>query len=252
MKSTFWTLILSLCSLAISIIMIIIYISKANAFSYADPISYLSAVLGLIALFVAVGLGYQIYNGVELSSQIAKTRNVVDDKINGFEIMLSKTGREIEILNLKKEAELSYMVGVQMSAMQAYIQSLNYYLKSISLYLKLYKLTNDRDCISSVKDSINDSMGSLYIIGSFLSRTRGIYTCRNKSINYDDIEFLIDERKEYIKSIIKSDNYELISAEFQKLLKSIDFVFLNLKEKKGIKEQELKEYFGIEYHLFLC
>ena len=95
MKNFCWSLVLSLCSLAISVIMIVIYIFKANEFSYADPVTYLSAVLGMIALFVAVGLGYQIYNAVDLKSQINDVKRDVKNDICEMKDSIDKTKNSI-------------------------------------------------------------------------------------------------------------------------------------------------------------
>lgn len=247
MKNFCLSLVLSLCSLAISIIMIIIYILKANEFSYADPVTYLSAVLGMIALFVTVGLGYQIYNAVDLKNQINDVKKDVENDICEMEDSIGKTKNSIEILKLQTNAELAFSIGGQLIARNAYFMGLNSFLHSISFYLDLYKIVQNKTYLDEIDNCILNTTGCLYSIASILDLNRGKYLSGDKLFTYSELEEVIDLNKKYHSLIIQNDSYPIIADKYNEFIKLRSFVFDSLKSGEAPSYEQIFEKFTSNY-----
>lgn len=253
MKNLCWSLVLSLCSLAISIIMIVIYIFKANEFSYADPVTYLSAVLGMIALFVAVGLGYQIYNAVDLKSQINNVKKDVEMNIQDVKTSIKKAEDDLEILRLKTAAEITIAIGDQFVVSRSYIKGFNAYLKLITIYLNLYEINEEKIYLKEIAECNKNATGCLYSIVEKLQCSEGIYyDGYNRPVVYDDIENLIDEKKKYNIIIIEDVNYNEIRIQYEELMNVFNKVFDCIKHRKIPSCDFVKEVFKSVYFYQSC
>lgn len=252
MKNICWSLVLSLCSLAISVIMIVIYIFKANEFSYADPVTYLSAVLGMIALFVAVGLGYQIYNAVDLKSQINDVKRDVKNDICEMKDSIDKTKNSIEILRLQTNAELTYGLGGQLISKNAYFLGLNSFLHSISFYLDLYGIDRKKTYLEEIDSCINNATGCLYCIANVLDLNKGRYLSYHKYSTYNELEEVLDQNKKYHLLIIQNNFYPEITDQYNEFIKLRNFVFDSFKSGKAPSPEQIQEKFNSNYTINLC
>lgn len=248
----FWSLVLSLCSLAISIIMIVIYIFKANEFSYADPVTYLSAVLGMIALFVAVGLGYQIYNAVDLKSQINDVKKDVEKDICEIKKSIGITKNSIEILKSQTNAEFKSSLGGQFITISAYFMGLNSYHHSISFYLDLYGIDRNKTYLEEIDSCIQNTNGCLYNIAIGLDLAKGRYLCNNVYFTYNDLEGVFDLSKKYHSLIIQNNSYPVIADKYNEFIKLRNFVFDSLKSGKAPSQEQIVEKFNTNYTVVLC
>lgn len=252
MKNICWSLVLSLCSLAISVIMIVIYIFKANEFSYADPVTYLSAVLGMIALFVAVGLGYQIYNAVDLKSQINDVKRDVKNDICEMKDSIDKTKNSIEILRLQTNAELTYGLGGQLISKNAYFLGLNSFLHSISFYLDLYGIDRKKTYLEEIDSCIQNSIGCLRHILHNIGPSSGKYKYNGKEFTYNDLEGALDDNKMKNSLIIQNDSYPIIAAQYNEFIKLRDLLFESLKSGNALSDELIVKNFNSDYTNNLC
>lgn len=201
MKKTYLTIVFSIIALFVSLLVAILWFCQTKNTAVIDSGTYISVSVTVLAIIVAIVLGWQIYNVIdykekvteidELKKELQRKSKELDIKINDVNCDLLFVSDEIDIITLYQEKFYGLLIVS--------------YMKSIIAKLDKSDISKELPCIENMLETMTQIARNPFI--------------KDKA-TYSDIRNIIDGRNEVICS---HEKYIFIKAKY-------DEFFVNMKE----------------------
>lgn len=121
-------------SLAISLTMLVLWCCNVSGFEVVSLDSFVGVIVTLLAIIVAVAIGYQIYNGFEIKAEM-KSLSGLKEKLDKQEYEINEQNKQIRHLIYASLADLEI-------SNQDYVLAFIYLMKSLKFTMSLDKPFN--------------------------------------------------------------------------------------------------------------
>lgn len=214
-----WALLLSGISFIASLVMIICYSIKASNISFVNSDTYLSAILALVALFVTINIGYQIYNAVELKEQFKNLKQKTENSLNLIDQKSKDIENKFTIVEHLSNSQASNISGGIYASQRSYLSSLVEYYNSLSASIKLCEIDMRKDWIEGVTGNLESVVSVSLSILQTINNNRGSYINQlGRGYNKKKQLILIFECNKCMEMITKSPVYELFKPKLDDAL----------------------------------
>lgn len=174
-------------SLALSVVMIILWCCNVGGFSVVSLDSFVGVIVALLAIIVAIVIGWQIINALEIKSKLAE--------IDGLRNEVEKQNKTIQQLSYRTQHHLSATMAMDALENCEAEEAFRYALVSLVSAMKLEKPINIERIMELLENS-SKHFGSNQISKRFYDATlkldRELKSMKNYDFIREEYEYLID------------------------------------------------------------
>lgn len=193
MKKTYLTIVFSIIALFVSLLVAILWFCQTKNTAVIDSGTYISVSVTVLAIIVAIVLGWHIYNVIdykekvteieELKKELQRKSKELDLKINDVNCDLLFVNDEIDIITLQQDK----FYGLTIVA----------YMKSLIAKLDKSDISKEMSCIENMLETMTKIARTPFIKDNSVCNVREIIEGRNEIIcshkNYIFIKAIYDD-----------------------------------------------------------
>lgn len=209
-------------SLAVSVILMAMWICNVGGFTVVSLDSFVGIIVALLAIIVAFAVAWNIYNGIDLKNDVKEAKAEFNKKVEEVE----KVGKELqkEIAALKKaNGHSSHLIYIQFGdvALKSgnFVSAIFYYLLSLSTAMQCNSTNN--------VEIVLDQLANLIDVYAGISQNESEY--KNKSyiykFNNEDIKNINDSNSK----IRSSQGFDLIRVRYTNIWECIQGIIDDYK-----------------------
>lgn len=188
-----WSLahICAYLSLAVSVILLVLWCCNVGGFTVVSLDSFVGVIVTLLAIVVTLVVGWQIFNIIEMKDKI--------EKLNILENKLTKQEETFKQQHYKSQESINFILGCDSLRDEDYKSAFRFYMFSLENSMKLESSSNVEVLLTAIEKTIN--------------RIEEETTCTN------DYMFSIQKSNNAIKS---SSNYFFIKNQYERIYKTFN------------------------------
>ena len=178
-------------SLAISITLLVLWCCNVGGFTVVSLDSFVGVIVALLAIVVTMAVGWQIYNSIEIKSQIEELSTLKEKLKTQEQTINQQTG--------KAQHMISYILGIEASKEIQYLESFRFFMSSLRYTMQLDTPLN-----------VEHLLKRLELVANKIDEGTTFDSDRLKDV-YD-----------FNESIQVSPHYSLIKSQYEKIFKNFN------------------------------
>jgi len=201
-------------SLAVSVILMALWICNVGGFTVVSLDSFVGIIVALLAIIVAFAVAWNIYNGIDLKNDVKEAKTEFNKKVEEVEKVEKELQREIAALKKANDHSLHLIYikfGVDALNLGNFASAIFYYLLSLSTAMQCNSTNNVENVLNQLEYLIDVYAG--------ISQNRTAY--KNKGYIYEfdneDIKIINDSNSK----IRTSQGFDLIRERYTNIWKRI-------------------------------
>lgn len=145
-KLGFANICISVSSLAISILLLVLWCCNVGGFSVVNLDSFVGVIVALLAIIVTIAVGWQIYNSIELKNKI--------EELNKLKEHLHDQENKIEQLRLASIHALGLIWGDDCLKTGNFSSAFHYYMNALDSAMSLSRPVNTEKILICMENAV--------------------------------------------------------------------------------------------------
>lgn len=201
-------------SLAVSVILMALWICNVGGFTVVSLDSFVGVIVALLAIIVAFAVAWNIYNGIDLKNDVKEAKDEFNKKVEEVEKVEKELQKEIAALK-KANGHSSHLIYLQFGENESnsgnYVSAIFYYLLSLNTAMQCNSTNN--------VEIVLDRLAYLIDVYAEISRNESMY--ENNGYIYKLNNEYINSFNDSNSKIRSSQGFSLIRGRYENIWNSI-------------------------------